>query len=175
MGSKRLQTGRWTGRGYTAAVYAYVITLHSWLRWATLLCALAAIASAYVDDKPLDESPNGARWDSWFMAAVDLQVLFGLVLYFGLSPFMPDALSDMSTAARNPFLRYWMVDHLLLMGVAVVLVRAGRYLALTAQTARARRSRRLWCFSLAIVAMLVAIPWPGQGDARPLFRSWPSN
>lgn len=156
-------------------MYGYVITLHSWLRWATLLFAFAAVVSAYLDDKPLSESPKGARWDSWFMAAVDIQVLFGLLLYFGLSPFMPDALSDVGTAVRNPFLRYWMFDHLLLMSVAVILVRAGRYLALNALTPAARRQRRMWCFALAIVAMLVAIPWPGQGDARPLLRAWPSN
>lgn len=156
-------------------MYGYVITLHSWLRWATLVFAIAAVLSAYFDDKPLTERPRGSRWDSWFMAAIDVQVLLGLLLYFGLSPFMPDALSDVGASVGNPFLRYWMFDHLLLMSVAVVLVRAGRYFAMTAETPAARRSRRLWCFVLAIVAILVAIPWPGQGDARPLFRAWPRS
>lgn len=156
-------------------MYPYVITLHSWLRWATLVFALAATVSAYLDDKPLSERPKGARWDSWFMAAVDVQVLLGLLLYFGLSPFMPDALSDVGGSVGNPFLRYWMLDHVLLMGGTLVLVRAGRYLSLTATSPASRRTRRFWCFALAIVAMLAAIPWPGQSDARPLFRSWPSR
>jgi hypothetical protein len=41
---------------------------------------------------------------------------------------------------------------------------------MNAKTPEARRSRRLICFTLAMLILLSAIPWPGLPWGRPLFR-----
>jgi hypothetical protein len=151
-------------------VYSSVLSIHSWLRWATLLLAIAATINAFRTPSADAGRLPGRWWDTLFMLAVDLQVLFGLVLYFGLSPFTTTAMNDFGAAAHIPALRFWAFEHAGAMFAAVVLVRVGRVLAMNAATPRAARNRRLICFALATATMLAAIPWPGLQNARPLFR-----
>jgi hypothetical protein len=151
-------------------LYSTVLTIHSWVRWAVLVIAIAATINAARRDTDLTQKPRGSRWDTVLMAAVDLQALLGLVLYFGLSPFTTSAFADLGAAMRNTGLRFWVVEHLTAMVGAIVLVRLGRVLALHASTPKARRRRRLWCFATATVLIIIGIPWPGLPYGRPLFR-----
>jgi hypothetical protein len=151
-------------------LYSNVLTIHSWVRWAALLIAIGATLNAARRDTDLSRKPPGARWDTFLMAAVDLQALLGLVLYFGLSPFTTSAFADIGAAMRNSGLRFWVIEHVTAMVGAIVLVRVGRVLALHATTAEARRRRRLWCFAAATILLIVGIPWPGLPYGRPLFR-----
>lgn len=151
-------------------MYPTVLAIHSWLRWVALLLALAATLNALRPDTDLSVRPPGARWDTFFMAAVDLQVLFGLALYFGLSPFTTQAFENLGAAMRDPGLRFWVVEHAGLMFGAIVLVRIGRVLALGAKSAPSRRRRRLTAFALTTVVLLAGTPWPGLTHGRPLFR-----
>jgi hypothetical protein len=151
-------------------VYPTVLTIHSWLRWVALLLAIAATINALRTDHDLSERPPGARLDTLFMAAVDLQVLFGLLLYFGLSPFTMEAFGDFGAVMENPGLRFWTIEHITAMLSVNVLVRVGRVLALSARTPAARRRRRAIAFGVALLVMLAGIPWPGLDYGRPLFR-----
>jgi hypothetical protein len=151
-------------------VYSTVLLIHSWLRWITLLLALAATINASRPAAPSPAPLPGRWWDTCFMLAVDLQVLFGLVLYFGLSPFTTRAMENFRAAIENPAMRFWAVEHAGGMLAAVVLVRMGRVLALNATTAAAARRRRLICFALATLLMIAATPWAGMANGRPLFR-----
>jgi hypothetical protein len=161
-------------------VYSAVLTVHSWLRWAALLLAIAATVNAA---RPLDAgtaAPSttssgrsrlpGRWWDTSLMLAVDLQVVVGLFLYFGLSPFTKQAMEDVGAAMRIPTLRFWAIEHAGGMFAAVILVRMGRVLAMNAKEPAAARNRRLVCFAVATVLMLAAVPWPGLSMGRPLFR-----
>jgi hypothetical protein len=121
--------------------YAAVLSIHSWLRWVTLVLAVGATLNALRGDSDISVRPPGRHWDTFFMMALDVQVLFGLLLYFGLSPFTKRALADMGAAMRDPGLRFWAFEHIGAMAAAVVLVRIGRVLALTAKTPVARRQR----------------------------------
>jgi hypothetical protein len=151
-------------------MYTAVLAIHSWLRWIALLLGVAATWNASRDRLELSERPPGSRWDTYFMLAVDLQVLFGLFLYFGLSPLTKVAMEDFGGALRNPTLRFWGLEHIGLMMAVVVLVRMGRVMALTAKTPSARRLRRFACFAAATLVMILGIPWPGLTLGRPLFR-----
>jgi hypothetical protein len=154
-------------------MYSVVLFLHSWNRWLTLALGVAAFVSALRDRSTLTGRPRGSRWDTFLMASVDLQVLLGLLLYLGLSPLTRAALADFASAVRTPSLRFWALDHAVLMFGAVLLVRLGRVLPMSAKTAHGRRRRRLICFGLALLVMLAGIPWPGLWFARPLYRLWP--
>ena len=151
-------------------MYDVVLTIHSWLRWVALLLGIAATLNALRDPLILSERPPGARWDTFFMLAVDLQVLFGLVLYFGLSPFTTEAMTNFGSAVHDPTVRFWGLQHIGLMTAAVVLVRMGRVMAMTANTPARRRTRRVACFAAATAVMVIGIPWPGLANGRPLFR-----
>jgi hypothetical protein len=153
-------------------VYTPVLFIHSWLRWATLLLAIAATVNAFRRDTDLSQRMPGRQWDTLFMMALDVQVLFGLLLYLRLSPFPRQAFANMSAAMGNSSLRFWAFEHIGWMLAATVLVRVGRVLALGAKTPDARRKWRLIFFALTTATILAGIPWPGLEDGRPLFRIW---
>jgi hypothetical protein len=78
----------------------------------------------------------------------------------------------------NTVLRYWAVEHILLMIVAVFLVHAGRATSKRAQAAAQKHRRAAIFFGLATLAILVAIPWPffsyyGRPLIRLLSLVWP--
>lgn len=151
-------------------MYTAVLTIHSWMRWVTLLVALAATANAFRSPAPSDDKLPGRIWDTLFMAAVDLQVLLGLLLYFGLSPFTKQAMENFGAAMSDGGLRFWAVEHLTGMLTAIILVRIGRIMGANTKPLQKARTRRFIFFSLAVVVMLASIPWPGLANGRPLFR-----
>jgi hypothetical protein len=110
------------------------------------------------------------RWGLLFMIALDLQLLLGFLLYVALSPTTAAIFNDFGAAMRDPGARFWAVEHVSLMVVAVVLAHLGRILSRKARTPGAKRTRMLVCFTLATIAILAAIPWPGMTAGRPLFR-----
>lgn len=151
-------------------MYPTILALHSWLRWLTLILAVAATLNAARPLSPDGAPPRGRWWDSLLMLAVDVQLLAGLMLFFGVSPFTTQGLADLGVALRNPVLRFWTLEHPAAMFAALILIRVGRVLAMRAGTPDAARKRRLACFAAATVIMLAATPWPGLMNGRPLFR-----
>jgi hypothetical protein len=151
-------------------VYSTVLTTHSWLRWAVLTFGAIATLNAFRLRADAAERPRGQRWDWVFMLALDLEVLCGLLLYFGLSPYTSAAMSNIGLALQDPVLRFWAFTHAGTMCVALVAVRAGRVFAMGEPASPARRNGRYICFGIAVLAMLAGIPWPGLANARPLFR-----
>ncbi len=159
-------------------MYTAALILHSWLRWSALIAGVGATFTALTDREGLprrsdDVAKAGARADRWglaLMVALDLQMLVGLLLYFVISPITREAMRDFGTAMANPGLRFFAVEHIAMMLIAVVLAHVGRVLARKAPTPAARRKRLLICFGLATLLMLLATPWPGMANGRPLFR-----
>jgi len=151
-------------------VYTSVLAIHSWLRWITLILAAAATVNAFRPHTGRVSPLPGRWWDTLLMLAVDLQVLFGVLLYFGLSPFTRVAMQDIGATLRTPAMRFWAIEHAAGMIAAVVLVRMGRVLAMNASSPESARQRRLICFAIATVLMIAVIPWPGLANGRPLFR-----
>jgi hypothetical protein len=71
---------------------------------------------------------------------------------------------------REPGIRFWAVEHVFGMVVGVALAHIGRTRIRKAVTDVRRHRLALIFFSLALIAILVSIPWPGTPNARPLFR-----
>lgn len=147
-------------------MYTAVLLLHSWLRWAALITCLLALARAASDAG----SERSEKAGLFFMIAMDLQMLLGILLYAYLSPTTEAILRDFGGAMRDPVARFWAVEHLTAMLLAVIFAHLGRILARKAATPAAKRTRLLVCFGLSLLLMLAGIPWPGMTAGRPLFR-----
>ena len=149
-------------------MYLTVLFLHSWLRWLALIAGVGATFAALGKG---DAGLKGAeRWGLIFMITLDMQMLLGLLLYGVLSPYTAAAMKDFGAAMRDPVLRFWAVEHSTMMVSAVVLVHVGRVLARKTADPDKKRKRFLICFGLAVLLMLLGIPWPGMATGRPLFR-----
>lgn len=106
----------------------------------------------------------------WFVTLLDLQLLLGLVLYFALSPITRTAMQDFGDAMRSSGLRFWAAEHVFGMIVGVALAHVGRARTKKLTNELARHRVAAVCFVLALLAVLISIPWPGMPNARPMIR-----
>ncbi|MEO5895240.1 MAG: hypothetical protein ABIS06_06030 [Vicinamibacterales bacterium] len=149
-------------------MYTAVLIIHSWLRWAVLVVGLMAfLRAATAGGRPW--TPADDRATRWFTIVLDLQILLGLVLYFGLSPFTREALGDFGAAMKNSGLRFWAVEHTFGMIIGVALAHVGAVKVRKAPSYRKHRLAMIFV-GLALLAILASIPWPGTPAGRPLFR-----
>ena len=55
-----------------------------------------------------------------FMGTLHLQLLIGLALYAVYSPIVQGAFNDFGAAMKDSAIRYWAVEHILIMVIAIV-------------------------------------------------------
>src|SRR6185295_876379 len=150
-------------------MYSVVLTLHSWIRWIALVAAVGVTLAA-IRGKVDGARSIADRWGLVAMMTLDLQMLLGLMLYFGLSPNMREILNHFGESMKRADTRFYAVEHIATMLIAIVLAHVGRVLARKAPTPAAKRTRLLVTFGLATLLILVGMPWPGRPGGRDLFR-----
>jgi uncharacterized membrane protein SirB2 len=103
------------------SLYSFFLHIHSGLRYVVLLLVLLAIVRAWADWLGKKPYSNGNRLLNLFaMISVHTQLLFGIVLYF-VSPFVQFNSQTMKDANT----RYWTVEHLTMMLIAIILITIG--------------------------------------------------
>jgi hypothetical protein len=151
-------------------MFDVMLLLHSWLRWPALIAGIVAIAAAFTS-RPIGAEKTAAdRVGGIFVGLLDLQMLLGLLLYVVLSPTTAAIRQDFGAAMRDPVARFWAVEHISLMMVAVIVAHVGRVLVRKARTPGSKRTRMIITYTVATLAIVAAIPWPGFRAGRPLFR-----
>jgi hypothetical protein len=146
------------------------LILHSLLRWVVLATGVAAAVRGIMGGKGKTWTAADSRAGLLFVTVLDLQFLLGLLLYVFLSPTVRTAFVNIGAAMKDPMLRFFLVEHAAGMIIAITLAHIGR-----ARTKKAlpddRKFRAAAIFyTLALVVILLSIPWPGMPAGRPL---WP--
>jgi hypothetical protein len=153
-------------------MYPAVLLLHSWVRWLVVIAGVIVVIRALVGmtgGKPWTGSD--ARATLLFSSALDVQFLLGVILYAALSPITRAAFGDMGNAMRNPTLRFWTVEHTFGMLVAIGLVHVGhRVIKRKADAGNDRHRLAALFMGIALVVILLSIPWPFGPTPRPLLR-----
>ena len=154
-------------------MYTSVLFVHSWLRWAVILLGLLAIVrglTGSLSRRPWNRTDE--RIGLFFIISLDVQILIGLLLYFALSPITKEAMADFGRAMQVSALRFWGVEHVFGMVVGTFLAhRARARVRAIPEAVRKHRVAAIF-FTLAMIAVLASIPWPGTPNARPLFRAF---
>ena len=147
-----------------------ILVLHNLFRWAVLLFALWTLMSGIsgiVSKRIYTMYDNRASF--LFTLSCDVQLIFGLILYYANSWF--DRLKDLGNNMKDANNRFFTMEHALLMIIAWVLVHVGRVAVRKGTTPSSKHKRTLIFFGLAILLIMVAIPWPFRETiARPLYR-----
>ena len=152
--------------------YSIILTLHSFVRWVLVIVAVVAVVRAFAGWLGKKEwTALDSRLGVLLSSSADLQMLLGLILYIFLSPFTQAAFKDFGAAISDPVLRYWGVEHIVMLFAAVVLIHVGQTMAKRAEVALKYKWVAIFV-GLALLAMLVAIPWPflPVGSGRPWIR-----
>ncbi len=145
-----------------------VAVIHSLLRWFIVLFALWTIFSAIsglMNKSPYSKSANLSNL--LFMVFMDMQVVFGFILYFNNGWF--NMLKHLGDHMKNTMERFFTLEHWLLMIIAWVLVHAGRTAVKKADTPHKKYKKTLIYFGIAFLLILIAIPWPFREE---LGRQW---
>jgi hypothetical protein len=136
-------------------MYTGLIHLHSLLRWVALLAIIIAIANAFIGlKKQRAFTANDNRWSLITLITFHLQLVIGLTLYFTQG--WHQQIGNMS----DKLVRFFAVEHLVGMLIVVVLVTVGRTKAKKAATDALKHRRHFVYFLLALLLLLVNIPWP---------------
>ena len=152
-------------------MYGVVLIVHSWNRWLVLGLALAALTVAIRGrsaGRPWTQADQ--RLTRAFISSLDLQGLLGLLLYFVLSPIVPKTGSEFKAAMHVGALRFFAIEHISMMVLALITAHVALAYAKRAPSARARQGRVAGGVGLTLVLILSSIPWPWLATARPLFR-----
>jgi hypothetical protein len=141
-------------------MYTGLLHTHNLFRWLVLLAAFFAIALAltgWLGRKPWSKKDNIAGL--LFTIFVDIQFVIGMILYLFVSPFTKAAFADFGAAMKNSVLRFYAVEHILLMVAALALVHIGRVKAKKEIVAwKKHRTAAIW-YGIAFILILAGIPW----------------
>ncbi|MEL6671188.1 MAG: hypothetical protein AAFR61_03325 [Bacteroidota bacterium] len=152
-------------------MYNFFLYTHSYLRWIVLILAVIVLAQSFMGwfgDKTYAKRDNALS--ASFVGTMHLQLLIGLLLYFVWSPFGLQAFQSMGSAVmKDSAVRYWAVEHISIMIIAIAIAQIGRSRAKKAAADKAKWKTQAIFFGIAVVLMLSRIPW---GEAGRLFRGF---
>ncbi len=149
-------------------IYTLMLALHNLLRWVVVLGGLYAIITSVQGLVTQTRwSKNHSRAGLIFTSSLHAQLVIGLLLYV-VSPYIQGLMGNMSAAMRDTQARFFVVEHLTLMILAIIAAQLGYSLAKRAKSDRAKFIRATVGYVLAAVIILYAIPW----EWRPLFRGF---
>lgn len=136
-------------------MYNGLLHAHSGLRYVVLALLLVAIFNAFSKKKNSAWTAKDKKITLFAMIFTHIQLLIGLVLYF-ISP----KVSFSEGFMQNDMLRFYAVEHLSLMIVAIALITIGYSKAKKAASDRKKFSAVATFYLIGLILILAAIPWP---------------
>lgn len=129
---------------------------HSGLRWVVLLLLIVAIANALMKWRSGKTYTDGDRKITLFtMIGAHVQLILGLILYF-ISP----AVKFNEYTMSDKVLRFYSVEHLTIMILAIALITIG-YSQAKKKVEAAQKFRATFIYYLiGLLLILAGIPWP---------------
>lgn len=136
-----------------------LILTHSTLRYFILVFLLILLFRSYQGwQKSGAFTATDNKVSLWLFILTHTQLLLGLILYF-ISPLVIFSGASM----KNALARYWLVEHISMMLIAVVLITLARTTSKKMSDAVAKH-KRLFIFNLiALIIILGAIAMSGRG------------
>ncbi|MCB9048778.1 MAG: cytochrome B [Lewinellaceae bacterium] len=137
-------------------MYPMLKHAHSGLRWVVLALLLVAIVNALSKWRGGKQYTDGDRKITLFtMISAHVQLILGLILYF-ISP----AVQFNSATMSDKVLRFYSVEHLTIMILAIAVITIG-YSQAKKKLEAAQKFRSTFTYYLiALLLILAGIPWP---------------
>jgi uncharacterized membrane protein len=126
-----------------------MLHLHSILRWIILLLLLVCLIQA------ASKNPSVKKTSLWLLISAHLMLIVGVYQVFfgryGISKGLPAGVELM----KDKFYRFFWIEHPILMLLAIILITIAR-----GKAKNANYKSLTWLLAIALLAILVAIPWP---------------
>jgi hypothetical protein len=136
---------------------------HSGLRYLILIALIIVILKSlagWMGKKPYTSLDN--KLGLYLFIFTHIQLLLGIILYF-----TSDIVQFNEATMSNKELRYWAVEHVSIMLVAVVLITMARITSKKLAESEAKHKRMFLFNAIALLLILVAIAMSGRGIIVP--------
>jgi hypothetical protein len=136
-----------------------LLHLHSTLRYLILIALIVVIVKSllgWLGKKQYTNLDN--RLGLYLFIFTHMQLLIGLVLYF-----VSDLVQFNLGTMKNKDLRYWAIEHIVIMLISVVLITMARITSKKMTSDEAKHRRMVVFNGVALVLILIAIVMSGRG------------
>jgi len=150
-------------------MYDILLFLHNLMRWLVLLAGFVSVIIGilgWIGAKPWSSTAD--KTGLLYTITLDIQLLLGLLLYVVFSPITTTHFSDFGGAMGNSIVRFFLVEHLALMILAIVVAHFGRARVRKADNAVSQYKNATIFYGISLILVLLAIPWPFFSYGRPL-------
>lgn len=147
-----------------------MVHLHSALRYLILIALVITIINAFLKmkgKKPFTPVDNRLSLVTFILAHT--QLLLGLALYFMGSKGMALFSNGMGEVMGNSTFRFFAVEHIFGMLIAIVLITMGRVRAKKMTDDVAKHKTTFTYYLIALVLIVISIPWPFRGFGQAWF------
>ena len=136
-------------------MYTGLLHAHSGLRWVALILLIYSIINAFQKKNSGAFTNKDRKLSVFTLMSIHIQFVIGLILYF-ISP----KVSFASGFMKDTILRFYAMEHILMMLIAVVLITVGHVKAKKASEDAKKFKLISTFFLIALLLIIAAIPWP---------------
>lgn len=152
-------------------MYQTLIFTHSILRWfvlASLIYSICRAYKGYYSKALFTKTDNSIR--HWTATIAHIQLVVGIILY-SQSPVIKYFWSNFNVAIQDIETTFFGLIHIVLMLISIIIITIGSALSKRKSTDEEKFKTMLLWFSIALLLIFIAIPWPFSPLAnRPYFR-----
>lgn len=141
-------------------MYPTLLSAHSGFRYivmVTLIIAIVLSIAGWLGGKKF--TPVNKRVNLFTLISAHIQFLLGLILYFQSKLVL---ISDMGTAMKDSTLRYWTVEHLFMMLIAIVLITVGHSKSKKILNDVAKHRTAAIFYTISFIIIIVSIAMSGR-------------
>lgn len=136
-----------------------LVLTHSVIRYFVLIFLLVVIVRSFSGwQKKSAYTALDDKMSLWLFIFTHTQLLLGLILYF-ISP----AVIFSGASMKDSVARYWLVEHISMMLIAIILITMARITAKKLSEAYARHKRMFIFNTLALIIIILAIAQSQRG------------
>lgn len=143
-------------------MYNGLLHLHNALRWIIIILLVLSLVQALTKNEKITKT------SLWLLISAHITLLLGLFQYFNSETVgfhMIENLGGMGAVMKDSFARFWAVEHISAMVIAIVLITIARG---KAKVLNYKAATILYVIALLLI--LAAVPWPfREGIGRPWF------
>jgi ABC-type long-subunit fatty acid transport system fused permease/ATPase subunit len=141
-------------------MYTALLHTHNMFRWLVLISLVLAVIFAFAGWFAKKRWTKRDNLSGLLLTIfMDIQFLVGVALYAFVSPVTKAAFNDFGAAMKNDIMRFYAVEHISLMIIALVFVHIGRAKSKKAGAPWKQHRAAAIYFGISLVLILAAIPW----------------
>jgi hypothetical protein len=141
-------------------MYQVILAIHNIVRWVVLILGVIVVIRGLVGWFGKREwSTMDRKLGVYFTSSIDVQLLVGLILYVFLSPITTSAFRDFGAVMSNDGLRFFAIEHAVIMLLAVVFAHLGGVYSKRASASKDKYKMAAIWYGLALIAVLLGMPW----------------